>query len=158
VSAALTRSLAAIRTAVHPIHQLRRFGLTRALLCAFDRPLWRRIDGIAWPVRVRLVSHTTYVARGTQGPRVTAAFRDLHENRGATSFWDIGANLGFYSWLFKTLRPDGHVTLSDPRIGTLVEQTLRRSRLEHVSFVAAAAIFERVALATTQQNTQPSTS
>lgn len=125
----------------HPLNWLRRFTITRAILRACDRQTWARLDSLAWPVRVRLVSHASFIVLGTPEPAVTNAFRKLAVARDVNEFWDVGANFGFYSWLFKSLNPAGRVTLIEPEPSnvSLVEQTLRRTALRDVSLIVAAA-------------------
>ena len=51
------------------------------------------------------------------------------------SFWDVGANIGFYSWLSQSLQPSVPVEAFEPdtRNAALMRMTMDRARIEGVT-------------------------
>ena len=142
-----------VRDRFHPLNHLRRHALSRAVLRAMDVPIWATLPGIDWRVRVQLVRHLALFAlKWGAEPQVIELFRALLAIVGVSTFWDIGANIGYYAWLVKSLSPGIRVRMfePDPDNVWLVQQTLRRAALTGmvvrevaVSEVQGAKHFER---------------
>jgi FkbM family methyltransferase len=79
-------------------------------------------------------------------PEITSLFRAIVEEFGVRSFWDVGANLGYYSWLVKSLAPECVVRLFEPEPDNVVlmRQTIERGRLGNV-VVRPVAVGDREA-------------
>jgi len=130
-----------LRGCAHPLYLLRRLGPTRALLRSLDRPMWAQIKCLPWPVRVRLVSHMSFLVLGTPEPQVVETFQRIVRERNVRIFCDVGANFGYYSWLVKALQPAARVILLEPEPLNLelIAATVERNQLQGVRVVAAAA-------------------
>jgi FkbM family methyltransferase len=57
------------------------------------------------------------------------------------SFWDIGANIGHYTWLMKSVRPDIEAVLVEPLPANvaLIAATIRRNKLTRTTLIPKAA-------------------
>jgi FkbM family methyltransferase len=71
-------------------------------------------------VKVKALSHAAYylTPSGPEGA-LAATFSDVVRSRLAHTFVDVGANIGFYTWAFLTLVPDGEVIAIEPDPGSL---------------------------------------
>jgi FkbM family methyltransferase len=67
-------------------------------------------------------------------PLIEGTFADFFRDHEAISFWDIGANIGFYSFLAKSLCPDVYVEAfqPDPRNVSLARTTIGKAGLEAI--------------------------
>jgi FkbM family methyltransferase len=145
--------LSVIRERFHPLYHARRVRLIRTALAEVDRPLWARIEGVRWPVRVRAVRHASYLLRSTAPEREVAALAcAIVDMLPVERFVDVGSNFGFYSWLLKSRSPSLTVHLVEPETDNLalIDATLSRTPLKdvHVHRLAASdasghAVFQR---------------
>lgn len=89
-------------------------------------------DEIAFPMRARRIQHSGM--RHHYEPLIVEQFRDILRNP-LSSFWDIGANVGYYSWLVKSLRPEVAIEAfePDPANAGLIRATMTRTRIEGVT-------------------------
>jgi len=120
------------RERFHPLNHLRRHALSRAVLRAMDVAIWATLPGVDRKVRLRLVRHAALFALKWGGePQVIELFRAVSATVGVTTFWDIGANIGYYAWLVKSLSPGVQVRMFEPDPDNiwLVQQTLQRAAL-----------------------------
>jgi FkbM family methyltransferase len=64
-------------------------------------------------------------------PGVSALVTAIGRQFGIRSFWDVGANVGYYSWLVKSITPAAEVRLfePDPDNLALVRETICRAAL-----------------------------
>lgn len=111
----MLKLLWAIRRRYHPLHRLRRFPLFRRIGATIDFPVWWRIYGICHPVRLRLIRNLSYLVNPrTSEPEMVALFSAINKVFSPKTFYDIGANIGYYSWLLKTQNPGIAVSLFEP--------------------------------------------
>jgi FkbM family methyltransferase len=131
-----------IRGRFHPLNHLRRHAFARAVLQAIDVPVWTRLPKVSWKVRVRLVRHACYFAlpAGPE-PGVSNLFCSIVRHCRIQSFWDVGANIGYYSWLVKSLMPSAHVRMFEPEPDNLwlVGETISRNAILGVTLREVAA-------------------
>jgi FkbM family methyltransferase len=83
-----------------------------------------------------MVSHSSYyLIRDTPEKPITALFLAIDRVFAPSSFWDVGANIGYYSWLVKSTRPDTKVLMfePDPRNQSLIRQTLERAKIRETN-------------------------
>jgi len=113
----------------HPLHSLRKLRLFRVLSRRFDPMLPRRLPALAHPIYLRLLSHGSQVFHA---PEREAAIRQTFETvlqalpgDGGQAFWDVGANIGWFSWRCATVRPDFEIVSFEPDAKNL--QCLRRT-------------------------------
>lgn len=91
-------------------------------------------------MRGLLITHAFTLSAGSQERNPEALFEACLKILPIRSFWDVGANIGLYSWLIKTRLPHARVLMFEPLpINTaLVKDTLRRTHLTDVELIEAA--------------------
>ncbi len=135
-------ALRAFRESFHPLFALRRNQAVRRILRAFDVPVWMKCAEIAWPVRARALTHASALRlRGGTEPSIFALFKAITEIFRPAQFWDVGANIGYYSWLVKSWNPECRVRMfePDPSNANLIARTLERAKLERIILRRVAA-------------------
>lgn len=131
-----------IRDRFHPLNLLRRHAFTRAILQVVDVPVWARLPGVRWKVRVRLVRHACYfVLSAGAEPGIAGLICSIVRQCDFRSFWDVGANIGYYSWLVKSTAPAAQVTMFEPEPDNLglVRETICRNAILGITVREAAA-------------------
>jgi FkbM family methyltransferase len=116
-----------------------RFG--RSAVRVLDAPVWLSIPSISFKVRGRLVTHGfAFAAVGWQEPNPEALTLACFARLGLRSFWDVGANIGYYTWLVKSAAPNVEAILFEPFVPNLelIRATIQRAALTGVDVVAAA--------------------
>jgi FkbM family methyltransferase len=118
---------------LHPVYRLRQYAAGRAVLRQLDGEVWLHPEGIGFPVRGRRIQHSG-LSRGYERGVVEVIRQALRDGE-IESFWDVGANIGFYSWLVKTLRPTVQVQAfePDPNNVALMRATISGARLEGIA-------------------------
>lgn len=119
----------ALSRSVHPLHALRKSSLFRGITRRFDPVIRWRSPLLARPIYLRLVSNASLIAdltRQEDSIRQTflAILAALPPAAGGV-FWDIGANIGIYSWQCAEARPDFHIVSFEPDTKNL--ECLRRT-------------------------------
>ena len=117
-----------VRGRYHPVHSLRRLPLVRRLVKLCDIPIWGRVHGVSHPVRLYALRNASYLlGRRSAEPRITALMLAILDTWDIKAFWDIGANIGYYAWLVRSMRPEVPVLAvePDPTNFRLLEQTRR---------------------------------
>jgi FkbM family methyltransferase len=114
---------------VHPLHTLRKSSLFRVITRKFDPVIRWRSPLLARPIYLRLISNASLIAdpkRQEDSIRQTfiAILTALPHSTGGV-FWDIGANIGLYSWYCASERPDLHIISFEPDTKNL--ECLRRT-------------------------------
>ncbi|MER3421385.1 MAG: hypothetical protein C4290_13060 [Chloroflexota bacterium] len=131
-----------MREHAHPLYHARRIPPLRAVLARLDVPVWARMPGIPWPVRVRLVRHAAYLVLPLgQEPCVARLLQAACAVFTPRAFWDVGANFGYYTWLLKARYPDLRVVMVEPEPANqrLITATLARTPLAGVTLRRYAA-------------------
>ena len=134
--------LRTLRDLFHPLYYLRKFALGRWLIRLADRRVWLSIPGVGFKVRGRLVTHgLAYSAAGSNEPVAEALALACVHCLQLKSFWDVGANIGFYTWLLKSASPTlrGVLIEASPSNADLVRETLKRNRFSDLELIAAGA-------------------
>ncbi len=93
-------------------------------------------------MRGRLVTHgLAFAAVGSQEPGSEALALTCVDHLKLQSFWDVGANIGHYTWLLKSANPKLRAVLFEPSAQNteLVRATLQRTPLPCVELIAAGA-------------------
>ncbi|MEO7166294.1 MAG: FkbM family methyltransferase [Spartobacteria bacterium] len=128
----------------HPIHALRRFRFFRALSRNWDPMLPRRLASLAHPIYLRLLSHGSQIFKAPEREMAiretfAAVLRALPAEPQPV-LWDIGANIGWFSWHGATLRPDSAIVSFEPDAKNLrcLRRTARRWQLAHHTIVPCA--------------------
>jgi FkbM family methyltransferase len=103
---------------VHPLHTLRKSSLFRVITRRLDPVIRWRSPLLSRPIYLRLISNASLIAdpkRQEDSIRQTfiAILTALPHSTGGV-FWDIGANIGLYSWCCANARPDFHIVSFEP--------------------------------------------
>jgi FkbM family methyltransferase len=133
----LTRQLRNFRDRFHPLHHLwRNRFVAETVLPRLDVPVARRLHGIDWPVWVRRVRHAAYIVDSRiVEPGELALFAVLCRAYRPRIFWDVGANMGHYSWLFLSADPTAAAILfePDPDNLALIDRTIANNSLDRAT-------------------------
>lgn len=114
---------------VHPLHTLRKSALFRVITRRFDPVIRWRSPLLSRPIYLRLISNASLMADPKhQEDSIRQTFLAIlaslpHSSDGV--FWDVGANIGLYSWCCAHARPDFHIMSFEPDAKNL--ECLRRT-------------------------------
>lgn len=123
------------------LYSLRRNALGRCLLVFFDLMLPVRVKDVNFRVSLRIFRHSGYAFGSSQvEPNMHRLFLRICQGIPALSFVDAGANIGIYSWMAKSSRPDASVLTIEPDPGnySCLNSTVSRNMLEKVTLVNKA--------------------
>ncbi|CAF0703378.1 FkbM family methyltransferase [Candidatus Methylacidithermus pantelleriae] len=124
-----------VRQNIHPLNVVRKVAVGRAILRFLNVPIFTKVAAVEFPVCVRLVEHMSlwFLPEGPE-PSMLAFFRSLARLSQIQSFWDIGANIGFYSWVACQLWPKAYVRMFEPDQDNvrLIVRTIEKNRLSNV--------------------------
>lgn len=138
----LLLQLARIRSRYRPFHSLRRSAVLREhFIPLLDRPLFASLHDIAWPVRVRLIRHMSLIIDSRiVEPSIGALFEVLCRRDHVRVFWDVGAHIGYYSWLVLSYAPTARAWLfePDPQNTELIQQTISRNSVQGAKLMPLA--------------------
>lgn len=94
------------------------------------------------PVMVKFLRNISWVLRSRSlSPELGALFLALNKTFILHSFWDVGANIGYYSWLMITHNHNLDIVLfePDPDNICLIKQTIKNNKISRAYLVEAAA-------------------
>ncbi len=127
----------------HPLHHLRRSHLFQTISRRFDPIVPWRVSIFKHPVYVRPLAHGSLMAGATGFEQSTyetfvTLLRALPDHGEA--FWDVGANIGQFTWLCGSTRPDFEIVSFEPDRKNLacLRRTSQRWRLPHHIIVPCA--------------------
>ncbi len=138
----MRKYILAIRDKFHPLFYARKLALGRYVVGLFDRPIWIRIPEVHFKVRGRMITHgLAFGAAGSQERNPAALALACVRQLEIRSFWDVGANIGYYSWLLISAAPHLEVKLFEPLPANadLIRATLKRHTFPNARLVEAAA-------------------
>jgi FkbM family methyltransferase len=131
-----------VREVLHPLHYARKSPIGRFAIRLADRPIWISEQGVNFKVRGRLITHgLAFAIIGSQERNPEALAKACMRTLQLRSFWDVGANIGHYSWLMKTTKTDLKLVLIEPlpENATLIRSTLARNRFPNATLLVAGA-------------------
>jgi FkbM family methyltransferase len=131
-----------VRERFHPLYHARKSAAGRFAIRLVDVPVWLSVPGVTFKVRGRLVTHgLAFAAIGSQEPGSEALALSCVDHLKLESFWDVGANIGHYTWLLKSAAPHLRAVLfeASPPNADLARATLQRNHLSGVELIAAGA-------------------
>jgi FkbM family methyltransferase len=121
-----------LRDRWHPLWRLRQISMFRRFQEKFDRTILTKIPPTNLEVAVRLLRDASWIANPSAlEPEVRSAVAFVLEALKPKVFWDVGANIGFYSWWIQSQDSVRHVILlePDPLNFALLSQTIRTNGL-----------------------------
>jgi FkbM family methyltransferase len=131
-----------LRENFHPLYHLRKSGLGRRSIGLLDFPVWLSLPGVNFKVRGQLLTHGLgFAATGSSEQGSESLALICVDVLNLESFWDVGANIGYYTWLLKSAAPQLRCLLfeASPQNAEFVQSTLDKNRLPNVELVAAGA-------------------
>jgi FkbM family methyltransferase len=109
----LSKILSIIRQRWHPMRKLRSLAAFRWFQNRFDCKIYKRVAGTRLRVAMKLLRDASRMAVPVE-PEVRVAFSLVLEVTNPKVFWDVGANLGLYSWLVRQHPSVQQVVLFEP--------------------------------------------
>lgn len=106
-----------------------------------DFPISVALYGVKWKVQVRTLRDLSWVIRSKNlNPMMAPLFLAINEVCKPKAFWDVGANIGFFSWLLMSQNDDLEVVLfePDPANIKLLQTTIDKANLSKVSLLEYA--------------------
>jgi FkbM family methyltransferase len=125
----------------HPLWRLRRSALFRHFQNRFDFTVDVPVPGTGVRVALKLLRDASWITRAASlEPEIRAAFSLALETFRPAVFWDVGANIGFYSWLVRQHAGIERVIMfePDPTNFSLLERTIRRNRITNCTALNVA--------------------
>ncbi|HEV2464307.1 MAG TPA: FkbM family methyltransferase [Acidobacteriaceae bacterium] len=112
------------------------------MLRAADTPTWLSIPSVDFPVRGQRITHgLSYAIIGSQERNPASLALACLRLLKFRTFWDIGANFGYYSWLMKSANADLEIMMVEPlpANASLIRETIIRNCFRDVDLTEAAA-------------------
>ena len=105
-----------IRERVHPLHRARQWRWFQAVQNRWDPIIRVRLPRIRKPIYARLFAHAAYWLGGeTLEESVRKTFAQwMISPEGKRGFWDVGANIGMYSFIYGNAYPDSPLLSFEP--------------------------------------------
>ncbi|HWB54488.1 MAG TPA: FkbM family methyltransferase [Tepidisphaeraceae bacterium] len=144
----LTSLISYVRSRLHPLHRMRRSKYIRPIIKSFDWTVCADV-GISRPIYLKALTHAPYyMLKDRLDMELRRTFSVLVASIGRGGiFFDVGANLGIFSWLALSERPDIKVISiePDPRLASLMVRTSTKwmSAAHHIIPKAVADRVER---------------
>lgn len=138
----MRKYLRLVREKFHPLFYARKSTAGRHLIHLLDWPIWMRIPHVAFKVRGRMITHgLAFGVIGSQEKNPEALALACIRHLEIRSFWDVGANIGYYSWLALSESPKLEVVLLEalPANADLIRITLKRNAFANAKLIAAGA-------------------
>jgi FkbM family methyltransferase len=128
----ITRFASFVRSRWHPLWRLRQLAAYRRFQQKFDRTVHTRIPETGLQVAVKLLRDARWIVSPTTlEPEMRSAFALVLELLKPTVFWDVGANIGVFSWLVRTHPSVQQVMMfePDPTNYALITETIRKNAI-----------------------------
>lgn len=141
IKSLVQKSLLFVRQRFHPLWRLRRSRFYPWFESIFDRKVMRHIDGLGHPVAMQSLRDMSWWMAGANLEIETRRFLlSLLKSRPVNVFWDVGANIGFYSWLVRSQQTAAELVMfePDPLNASLIRQTVTANNLKSISLIEAA--------------------
>lgn len=125
--------LTQLRSRFHPLWRLRKFRWFRSLQKRADFPVWRRVGRLK--VQMMMVRDFSLIALQDGAESETHLIFERVLRHGITQFFDIGANVGSFTWHALNVVPQLEAHLFEPDVVnlTLLKRTVARNRLDCVN-------------------------
>ena len=142
-----------------PLHCLRKTGCYRMLLeSSLNQPRFYDL-GFSYPVALRSITHASiWWNKKKLEPRLTNLFEkiigQLNQKKEDSYFYDVGANIGLYSWLFRKLSSNRKILAfePDPKNFELLQMTKENSKIKNINLFNIA-LSNRMETVSFQQDT-----
>src|SRR4051812_11622606 len=130
-----------IRARYHPLWRLRRSRWLHQMMAACDFPVWAKFHEPSFELRVYWYRDLPWLFPSlSRETELNALVRALCAEFAPRVFWDIGANLGWYTGLVSSLcELQSAVAIEPlPENVRLLRRMIARNRFSHVTVIEAA--------------------
>ncbi len=138
--------LTTIRNSFHPLWRIRRTPWLFNIFHRLDFQVWARCHSIGMRMRVMWFRDMTWLFQSLpKEPELTRVIEQVCEAFQPRVFWDVGANVGWFTWLVNARTKLTHTVLFEPfpLNAGLLEQTIAKNGFAHMR-VVRAAVADRV--------------
>lgn len=133
--------LAKVRGRFHPLWQIRRTPWLFRIIKRLDFAVWTRSRSLRVPMRVMWFRDMSWLFDSIpKEPELNRLIEHLCETFQPKVFWDVGANIGWFTWLVNSRSELQEAVLFEPlpQNAKLLRQTIRRNGLGHMRIIEAA--------------------
>ncbi len=133
--------LSTIRSRFHPLWRIRRTPWLFQIFRRLDFPVWVRCQTLGMKMRVMWFRDLNWLFDSVpKEPEFNTVMERLCEVFRPDVFWDVGANLGWFSWLVNARAKPSEVVLFEPlpQNARLLGDTIRRNGFSHMRVVESA--------------------
>jgi FkbM family methyltransferase len=130
----ITRLTKLIQDCWHPLWRLRQLSAYRWIQQRLDCTVYSRIPETGLRVAVKLLRDASWIAAPTSlEPEIRSALALVLDLLRPSVFWDIGANIGFYSWLVRQHSSVQQVVMFEPDSTNyaLITNTIRKNAIRN---------------------------
>lgn len=133
--------LAKVRNRFHPLWKIRRTPWLFRIFHSLDFPVWVRCRAFGMKMRVMWFRDLNWLFDSVpKEPEFNALMERLCEVIQPKVFWDVGANLGWFSWLVNAKARPTRIVLFEPLPLNvrLLGDTIRRNGFTHMGIIESA--------------------
>jgi FkbM family methyltransferase len=125
-----------------PLYQLRK----QKIFIDFIKPFFDfsvpiKLHNVSWKVYIKFLRDFSWVVNSKiLNQELASLFLAIHKVYQPKTFWDVGANIGFFSWLLLDQNQEMQVVLfePDPDNISLLQKTIDRANLSNVLLIDSA--------------------
>ena len=133
--------LSKIRSRFHPLWKIRRTPWLFSIFKRLDFAVWMRSSSLGVPMRVLWFRDMSWLFDSIpKEPELNRLMEQLCETFQPKVFWDVGANIGWFTWLVNSRTELQEAVLFEPlpQNAKLLRQTINRSGYNHIKLIEAA--------------------
>lgn len=133
--------LSTIRRRFHPLYRIRRTPWLFNLFHRLDFPVWVRCQSLGMKMRAMWFRDMNWLFDSVpKEPELNELVERMCETLRPKVFWDVGANLGWFSWLVNAKASLSHAILFEPlpQNARLLRETIQRNGFSHMKLIQAA--------------------
>ena len=131
-----------IRKKFHPLWRLRKNSAFRKFQERYDRTVYTRLPETNLRVAIKLLRDASWLTNSQNlEPEIKQIFLAIYKAIHPQVFWDIGGNIGFYSWFTRYHCASAEIVIleADQTNDALLRATIKKNRLDRVRVIHAAA-------------------
>jgi FkbM family methyltransferase len=138
--------ISVIRQQIRPLQRLKRSSTYRSFQSNFDMIIFAQLPSLKFKVAVKLLRDLPWWIRGfgirtnIESGGVQSTLTQIFDIVRPRVFWDIGGNIGYYSWIALSIDPNVETVLFEPDTTNidLLKRTISRNKLSTARIIEAA--------------------